>query len=121
MILRQEQKRSFTQDICNERWFLFPVDKDEVDREGGEDHDAAHPGLEGPGHHGDEGDEDSGQDVEHGPHQAHPDGPLPLRMSPPQPGNAEHGHSYRDLQHWPSSGFTPLNIEDEELMEETQI
>ena len=74
------------------------MDEDEVDGEGGEDHDAAHPGLEGPGDHGDEGDEDGGQDVEDGPDQAHPDGPLPLRMLPPQPGDAEQGHSYRYLR-----------------------
>ena len=74
------------------------MDADEVNWESGEDHDAPHPGLEGPGDHGDDGDEDGGQDVEDGPDQAHPDGPLPLRMLPPEPGDAEDGHPDRDLE-----------------------
>ena len=75
------------------------MDEDEEDGEGCEDHDAPHPGLEGPGHHGHQGDEDGGEDVEEGSDQDNPDGPLPLWMSPPEPGNAEDGHSYRDLEH----------------------
>ena len=46
--------------------------------------------LDGTGDHGDDGDVDGGQDVEHGEDELHLDGPLPLGVLPPQPRQAEH-------------------------------
>ena len=47
--------------------------------------------------HRDDGDEDGGDDVEEGPDEAHLDRPLPLRVLPPQPGEAENGQTDADL------------------------
>ena len=75
-LLQQLNMTGLFKKLFNECWFLFPVDEDEEDGEGCEDHDAPHPGLEGSGHHGHQGDEDGGEDVEDGSDQANPDGPL---------------------------------------------
>ena len=47
--------------------------------------------------HGDDGDEDGGDDVEEWPDEADLDRPLPLRMLPPQPGKAENSQADADL------------------------
>jgi hypothetical protein len=53
--------------------------------------------LDRAGNHGDDGDEDGGNDVEEGPDEADLDGPLPLRVLPPQPGQAENSQTDADL------------------------
>ena len=93
------------------------MDEDEVDGEGCEDHCTPHPSLEGPGHHGHQGDEDGGEDVEDGSDQANPDGPLPLCGEDAFTGAREcRGRPFLSRPgtfNIQLSGLTPLNILDE--------
>ena len=71
-------------------WLVFPRHKDEVDGNAGENDENANAGLHGAGDHGDDGDIDGGQDVQDREDQVNLDGPLPFRVLPAEPGQAEH-------------------------------
>ena len=77
----------FTCEFAYDPGLVLPVNKEKVHGDSREDDDAAHAGLEGFGNHGDDGDEDGGEDVEDGPDHVHLDGPLPLGMFPTEPRN----------------------------------
>ena len=49
--------------------------------------------LLGGNNHGDHGDEDGAEDVDNWEDEVDPDGPLPVGLFPPQPGNAKHGET----------------------------
>ena len=51
--------------------------------------------LEGLGNHGDDRDEDGGEDVEDGPDHVHLDGSLPLGVLPAEPRDAEDGKAWQ--------------------------
>jgi hypothetical protein len=79
-----------TDHFLDEDWFVLPSNEDEVDRNTRGNDGQTHGCFYRGGDHGDHGDEDGGNDVDDGEDQLHLDRPVPLRVLPPQPGDAEH-------------------------------
>ena len=93
-----KKQNKLTDHFLDEDWFVLPSNKDEVDRNTRGNDGQTHGCFYGGGDHGDHGDEDGGNDVDDGEDQLHLDRPVPLRVLPPQPGDAEHSQANGDLR-----------------------
>ena len=89
-----KKSRKLTNHILDGSWFVLPCNKDKVNRNTSGNDPQTNSCFYWGGDHGDHGDEDGGDDVDDGEDHLDPYRPVPLRVLPPQPGNAEDCQTY---------------------------